>query len=146
MFLLLSGAGGAKDQQGEEEVAEADGVSVYDQVPQQPARPSARPPLPGGAPRPRQVHQVQANHAGARLQVEGEMDSMRCSVPGALLIVTVVVLVVALVVAAVVVLVLLLLLLLNSSITEYFLFSSSSSGGGDIRGGGSCSSVGAGKQ
>lgn len=68
-----TGAGGAKNQQGEKEVAEADRVSVHDQVPQQPARPTAGPPLFGSPVGPRQVRQVQAHHPGERLQVEGMM-------------------------------------------------------------------------
>lgn len=52
LLLLLSfiaGARGAEDQQGETEMAEADGVPVQHQVPQQPARPAARAALSGGA-------------------------------------------------------------------------------------------------
>lgn len=66
-----SGPRRPKDQQGEKEVAEADGVPVHDQVPQQPPRPASGPPLSRRSSRPPELRQVQAHYSGERLQVEG---------------------------------------------------------------------------
>lgn len=58
---------------------------MHHQVSQQPTGPTSTPAFPRGAPRSRQVRQIQAHDAGERLQVEGQKGSKgmrRCSCVG----------------------------------------------------------------